>query len=223
MRSIRYIFNNIKRTHVMILIAFAIGIVVTTLPFVFHEELGNEDYIYPKSFLAFTAIFFTILTVTNGLRGIAQNKLVPSMPIARELYTKAVPAFISVTTAGIMAVLVGAYSLFLGIIGAETVQFADTLTIAGIALGAFLLGSPIIIYSKMYGIILLYVSMIPLAITIVLTKARSIGFGIPIWAGAAIFLGAIIIGTVWMFAVSRVQYRRRKQSTTPHHEAVERI
>lgn len=209
MLGIRYIFNSLKRKRVIMIIGLLFGIAVSVFPFVFHEELGSEDYIYPKAFLAFTAWFFVTLTVTTGCRDLSQNKLVPSLPIARELYTKSMPAFISVISAVSMAVFIGAYFLFLGIIGAEKVQFADTLIIFGIVCGTFLLGSPIIMRFSLNGIAMLYISVIPVSAVIILTGAKSNGFGLPIWIGAAIFAGALIAGTVWAFAFSKILYRRR--------------
>ncbi|MBD5112774.1 MAG: hypothetical protein HDT42_09665 [Ruminococcaceae bacterium] len=209
MLGIKYIFNSLKRKRVIMLIGSLFGIAVSVFSFVFHEELGSEDYIYPKAFLAFTAWFFVTLTVINGCCDLSQNKLVPSLPIARELYTKSMPTFISVVSAAITAVFIGAYFLFLGIIGAESVQFADTLIIFGTVCGTFLLGSPIIMRFSLNGIAVLYISVIPVSAVIILTGAKSNGFGLPIWAGAAIFAVALIAGTVWTFIFSRILYRRR--------------
>lgn len=209
MLGIKYIFNSLKRKRVIMLIGSLFGIAVSVFPFVFHEELDSEDYIYPKAFLAFAAWFFVTLTVTAGCRDLSHNKLVPSLPIARELYTKSMPAFISVVSAVITAVFVGAYFLFLGIIGAESVQFADTLIIFGTVCGTFLLGSPIIMRFPLNGIAMLYISVIPVSAVIILTGAKSSGFGLPIWIGAAIFTGALIAGTVWTFILSKILYRRR--------------
>lgn len=209
MLGIRYILNSLKRKRIIMLIGSAFGIAVSVPSFVFHEELGSEDYIFPKAFLVFMAVFLAILTVINGCCDLSQNKLAPSFPIARELYTKSMPAFISAVTIGITAVLIGAYFLFLGIIGAEKVQFADTLIIAGIVCGTFLFGSPIIMRLPLNGITLLYIPMVPLGIAVILAGAKSNGFGLPIWAGAVIFLGAVIVGTVWTFIFSGILYRRR--------------
>lgn len=193
----------------MMLIGSAFGIAISVPSFVFHEELGSEDYIYPKAFLVFVAVFFMILTIGNGCCDLSQNKLAPSYPIARELYTKSMPAFISAVTIGITAVLIGAYFLFLGSIGAEKVQFADTLTIAGIVCGTFLLGSPIIMRFPLNGITLLYIPMVPLGIAVILAGAKSNGFGLPIWVGASVLLGAFAIGSVWCFVISKIMYTCR--------------
>lgn len=209
MLGIRYILNNLKRKRVILLIGIAFGIALSVFPFVFHEEIGSEDYIFPKAFLVFIAWFIAVLAVTSGCRDLSHNKLVPSLPIARELCTKSVPAFISAVSAVSMVVFIGAYFLFLSVIGAESVQFADTLIIAGIVCGTFLLGSPFITRSPLNGIAMLYISVIPVAAAIILTNAKSKGFGLPIWAGAAIFLSALIVGTVWTFIFSRILYRRR--------------
>lgn len=210
MRGIRYIFNNLKRKRIIMIIGSVFGIAASTLPFIFHEELGSEDYIYPKAFLAFMAVFFSMMTALIGCRDLSYNRLTPSFPIAKELYTKSVPAFISVMAIAFMAVFIGAYFVFLGIIGAESVQFSDTLIISGIVCGTFLLGSPIIMNFQLGGIALLYISLIPLTDTVILKGVKSTGFGLPIWTGAAIFLGVVIAGTVWTFLMGRVLYRHRK-------------
>lgn len=209
MRGLHYIFNSLKRKRIIMLIGSTFGIAVSVFSFVFHEKLGSEDYIYPKAFLVFMVVFLAILTVINGCCDLSQNKLAPSFPIARELYTKSMPAFISAAVIVFMAVFIGAYFLFLGSIGAESVQFADTLIIAGIVCGTFLLGSPIVMRSPVNGVALLYISMIPVAAAIILAGAKSNGFGLPIWIGAAILLGAVIAGTVWTFIFSKILYRRR--------------
>lgn len=217
MRGLRYILHNLRHIPLSMLIVSLIGVGVLIMPFAFHEELGSEDYIYPKVFISVTAIYFAILTILSGCRDISQNKLIPSFPFAKELYTKSVPIFIVMSTLIANLILVGAYFIFLGSLGAESPHFSDTLVCAGITCGASLLCSPLLMaFSGVGTIMYTYIHAIPLAAVVILTGARSDGFGLPIWAGAVIFLVASIIGVVWVFAINKVMYHHRKvkQQTT---------
>lgn len=216
MRGLRYIFNSIKRTWIAILISSTFGIAIAILPFVFHEDLGSENYIFPKAFLVFTALYFAGITIMIGCRDISQNKLAPSYPIAREMYTKSVPIFISLMTTISMFIFIGVYFIFLWSISAETVQFSDTLMIACITCGTFFLCAPILIKIQVGVISAIYISIIPLVGIVMFAGAESDGFELPIWISAVIFIGVIIVGTAWTFVISKVLYRHRsvKQQMT---------
>lgn len=211
MHGLRYIFHNLRHIPISMLVVSLLGIVVLIMPFAFHEELGSVDYIYPKAFISVTAVFFAILSISSGCRDISQNKLVASFPIAKELYTKSMPIFIVISTLIANLILVGAYFIFLGNLGADSTHFSDTLFCTGIISGAFLLCSPLLVRFSGSGVIMcIYIPAIPLAGTVIFTGARSEGFGLPIWVSMGIFIGAIIVGTVWTFIINNILYRRRK-------------
>lgn len=217
MRGLRYIFHNLRHIPISMLVVSLLGIMVLIMPFAFHEELGSEDYIYPKLFISVTAVFFAILSILSGCRDISQNKLVASFPFAKELYTKSVPIFIVMSTLIANLILVGAYFIFLGNLDVESVHFSDTLVCAGITSGTFLLCSPLLVKFSGGGVLMcVYIPAIPSVGMVIFTGARSDGFELPIWVSIEIFISAIIIGTVWTFIISKVLYHRRKvkQQTT---------
>lgn len=216
MRGLRYIFHNLRHIPISMLVVSLLGIMVLIMPFAFHEELGSEDYIYPKLFISVTAVFFAILSISSGCRDISQNKLVASFPFAKELYTKSMPIFIVMSTLIVNLILIGAYFIFLGNLGAESAHFSDTLVCAGIISGAFLLCSPLLVRFSGGGVLMcIYIPAIPLVAVVIPTGARSNGFGLPIWVSAGIFIGAIIVGTAWTFIINNILYHRRKVKQQP--------
>ncbi len=191
-------------------IGIVFSLVFAVLPFFFNEEFSTEDYMFPKMFIFFPSFFMTEIGLICGCRDIAANKLVRSFPIARELYTKSVPIYITLLTLGVSAISVTAYFIFLGIIGAEAAQFADTLIIGAIFIASELIASGFFAYIPGGGVIGVYVVALPLVLisTIGGNTLMRKGFGVPISTAAVIFTAAVTVSIVLMFIIARWRYQK---------------
>ena len=148
------------------------------------------------------------ITIAFGFRDLSA-KLVRSFPFAKQLYTKSVPLFTIILTLGTVLPIVTAYFIFLKTIGAETVQFSDTLIIGAVICFLLLLTTPIFATAKA-GVIFSYCSVfIPIVILVELfgTKFKN-GFGVPLTTAVLIFAATIVFGIGWAFIISSVKYKK---------------
>lgn len=181
------------------------------LPFVFHEPLGKEDYMFPKVFLFFGMVVFVCMFSIASGGEMSMNKFVRSTPIAKELYTRSVPLFIA-GAAVVQTVIMGGYFVFLGIKGAELTHFSDTLIMGAIVCGSMMLFMPVTFTITMGGLLGLYATIIPIAVTMLaLEKGIKLnGFGAPLPLAIVIYAGTLVLGTVWAFAICKSRFRKSK-------------
>lgn len=216
-RGLKYIFKRLISFPAPVLILEAVAAVwVAILPFSMHVEFGHDGYMMPKLFLFICCSFITSLGVTCACRDLAMNKLVRSMPIAKELYTRSVPAFILILSIGSAAVLVSIYFLFLEFKGARQAEFADTLIAGAAIFFPMLIFTPFGVRVAGGGLIGLFSCFAPIITVMILCgrETQMYGFELPIRLAAWIFGGVIVIGAVWVFAVSAIIYRESDPEIT---------
>lgn len=184
------------------------------LPFVFHEPLGEEDYMFPKIFLFFGMVIFVCMFAIASGGEMSMNKFVRSMPMAKELYTRSAPMFI-VMSVGVQTIIMGAYFVFLGIKGAEATQFSDTLILGAVVCGSMMLFMPVTFPVPMGGLLGMYAVFAPIGITLFMLKkdVKLYGFNAPLPLAIGIFAAALILGAVWAFKISEARFRKRKAVT----------
>lgn len=178
--------------------------------FIFNEAPGADDYLPQKLFVGFPSLICTELGLICGCRNLPANKLVRSMPIAKELYSKAVPTFIVILTLGVSAVMITPYFIFLGVIGAEECQFSDTLVCMLFFVIPMLIISPFVARIAGGGVLVVYAVIIPI-LALVLIGGKTVqanGFGLPIGAAAALLAGAVAAGTVFAYWISALLFKR---------------
>lgn len=186
------------------------SIAVAVIPFIFHNETAADDYMMPKIFIFFPAFFMTEIGLICGCRDIAANKLVRSFPIAKALYTKSVPIFVMILMLGVSAVCVAAYFIFLGIIGAEAAQFADTLLTGAMIIAPELIVSELLANIPGGGVFTVYAAALPIVLVATIggdTVMRA-GFGVPLPAAALISAAAIAVSAVLMFVIANWRYKK---------------
>ena len=211
MGGVKFLFEGWRKASIfqrIFSLLFAVG--TALMPFLNHEKLGSDDYLFPKFFIFVPAIFLMTITIAFGFRDLSA-KLVRSFPFAKQLYTKSVPLFTIILTLGTVLPIVTAYFIFLKTIGAETVQFSDTLIIGSVICFLLLLTTPIFATAKA-GVIFSYCSVfIPIVILVELfgTKYKN-GFGVPITVALLIFVGVLIFGTLWAFFISSVKFGKQR-------------
>ncbi len=210
MRGFKFMMNSRKRMPKALIIFVALlAAAVEILPFVFHEPLGKDDYMLPKVFLFFGAVFVMCLFGIAVSGELTMSKLVRSMPIAKELYTRYVPVFIVLCEAAQTVVML-VYLIFLGAKGAELTQFSDTLIIGSIVSGSALLFMPVAYTVPMGTLLGLYVNIAPIGVFIMLlkkeTKLNGLNLPLPLAIGA--YAAALVFGSVWAFWISGVRFKR---------------
>lgn len=195
------------------------GGIVVSIGFALVSFLGSanfddDEYMFSNIFIYMPSFFLIEIGLICGTRDIAANKLVRSFPIAEELYSRSVPIFIIILTLGVSAVAVAAYFIFLGIIGAEPAQFADTLVIGAVICAAELIISPFFAMYTAGGILVMYCVLILVwAFIFILEKLCGIavmqnGFGIPLWAAALIFAAAAAAGSALTFVIAKRRFKK---------------
>lgn len=210
MRGLKLLFKSWYNLKAFFWIAIVLSLAGGSLPFFMHEAFGTEDYIMPKMFIYFPMIMFTELGLICGCQSICANRLMRSVPIAKELYTRAVPTFIVILTVGVSAVFLIAYFIFLGAIGAEEQHFSDTLVCGVIFFLPMLIISPLAAKVPGGGLMSVYVMVLPAIIVILIggDKVKETGFGLPLWASAAMFAGTLAVGIAAAYWISAVRYKK---------------
>lgn len=208
MRGLKFMMNSWRRVPkflFVITILLTLGSII--LPFVFHEPLGDNDYMFPKVFIFLGVVIFICLFSIATSGDFTMNKFVRSMPIAKEMYTRSVPMFILICM-GAQIVIMLAYFVFLGIIGAEMTQFSDTLILGAIVCGSALVFMPLAFSVQLGGLLAMYAEFAPIVITLFMLKKdiKLYGFNAPLPLAIGIFAAALILGTVWAFWISKVSF-----------------
>ncbi len=194
----------------------AIGLAL--IPFIMHEPLGSEDYIVCKVFLFSMPFFMTMLGSICATRVLWGNKLTRSLPIAKQLYTRSVPAFILILTVGLSCVMTAAYFIFLKSIGAETAHYADALICGAVMNLPTLIAMPIIADMPNGGVMSIWLCYLPIWGFVGFSGKhyKETGFGLSLPVSAAIFAAVVILGGVWTFVISGVKYKHANVKITPN-------
>lgn len=208
MKGLKFIFESWRKMPFFFWFGIIFSIAVAVIPFIFHNETAADEYMMPKIFIFFPAFFMTEIGLICGCRDIAANKLVRSFPIAKALYTKSVPIFVMILMLGVSAVCVAAYFIFLGIIGAEAAQFADTLLTGAMIIAPELIVSALLANIPGGGVFTVYVAALPIVLvaTIGGNTVMRAGFGVPLPAAALISAAVIAVSAVLMFVISNRRY-----------------
>lgn len=212
MRGIKFMMSSWMRAPKFVLvITVLLTLASIILPFVFHEPLGENDYMFPKTFLFLGSVIFMCLFSIATSGDFTMNKFVRSMPIAKEMYTRSVPMFILICM-GAQLLVMEAYFLFLGIVGAEPTQYTDTLILGAIVCGSVLVFMPLAFSVQMGGLLAMYAEFAPIAIVLFMLKkdVKLYGFNAPLPLAIGIFAAVLVLGTVWAFWISNVRFKRSK-------------
>lgn len=210
MRGLKFLFKDLAGMRVFFWLTITITAGSMVLLFFFNEKVGSEDYLFQKMFVSFPAMFSTELGLICGCRNLPNNKLVRSLPIAKSLYTRAVPLYIVILSLGVTALVMTVDFIYLGIIGAEECQFSDTLICAAVVLPPMIMVSAPAARVPGGGLLDVYVVLIPVLLVIVIggKNLTKNGFGLPIFAAMAIFAGAILAAILFAFWISAILYQK---------------
>lgn len=211
MRGLKLLFREWRSFPIALHIFCGLCVVgLTLIPFFMHEPLGSEDYIICKMFLFGMPFFMATLgSICTSFRLLCGNKLIRSVPISKQLYTRSVPAFILILTVGLSCVMLAAYFIFLKSIGAETTQYADALICGAIINLPPLIIMPLVADVPNGGAMLIWLCYLPIVgiLKFFGQKISENGFGLSLPVSIAVFLVTAIFGAVWGFGISDVKFK----------------
>lgn len=210
MKGLKFLFDSWRKMTFFFWFGIIASLASAVLPFLMHEYLFAEDYLFPKIFIFFPAVFMTEIGLICGCRDIVANKLVRSFPIAKELYARSVPIFVMILMLGVSAIAVAAYFIFLGIIGAEAAQFADTLIIGAVIIAPQFIAWSFAANIPGGGMFCFYVTALPIVLISIIggdTIMRG-GFGVSVQTAAVIFAISIAVSAAMMFIIANWWYKK---------------
>lgn len=210
MRGLKFLFTRWARYKWSIALTAALFAGTVVLCCCAAEMPGSEEYIMSGAFLPVAYCVAPMMGAIICFANITGNKLMLSSPIAKELYTVSVPLFIIIMTLGSMAVADGAYFIALAARGAGTECYSDALVFMAVGGGLDILTLSLFSRVQLGGMITLYVNMLPY-IGFIMTLSGHVkryGFGLPLWASALIFAGAVASASVLSFIINGAYYRR---------------
>lgn len=210
MRGLKLLFKEWISSPSAFWLGIVFGVAGGLLPFLMHEEYGNEDYLMPKLFIMMPILMVTEVGLITGCRSLVSNRLMRSAPIAKELYTRSMPLFASILCVGTLIIVLIAYFIFLGVKGAESCHYSDTLICAAVICLPVLMSSPLAELIPIGGLYVVYFGFPFWTLVVVIggDKLHSTGFGAPLWLAALIFAASLIMGIGFMSWLCNNRFRK---------------
>ncbi len=171
-----------------------------------HEPVGAEDYIMCKISAhlgVMLAVIFNLMFLCSDITG---NRLMRSAPISKQLRCFSIPTYCSILGGGTLLVNIF-YAIFCIVSGLDMSHLSDMLIVSSpLMLCLIIMGT--IAMNINYGMILAIYMVLPLCgvLPALPGDVWEFGFGLPLWAGALIFVGTLIVSVVGAFAIARAFY-----------------
>ncbi len=212
MKSARLLLYCLSKWKIAVIIAYVCVIAAVAAECVFHVPVGKEDYFISKTVLIMACQLVVVISVPIVSASITSSRAVKSFPMASELYTKGLTLFSAVICAGTALVGVGAYSVFMLITGAEGAGSAisDTFILAAVCVSPEIILLPVLMQTN-YGFIAgMYLAMPDMWLLAIVASfiTEDNGFGLPAWAGIAIFAGSVAVSMAVGYVLSVTTYKR---------------
>ena len=173
-------------------IAITLMLGCMTVVFLWHEPLGAEDYLDCKLVYLMSAALATIMTMLFIWAELTGSKLLRSMPISPKLFTRGLPLFSVMICTSALLIINIPYIIFCIVSGCDSQNISDLLILSAVMLlwygslcGFFCMtrwGFAFMMYSMFI--------FFPFVFLLDLTPIPTMGFGLPVWAAAAIFITA---------------------------------
>ncbi len=207
MKGLRFLFKR-GFSHVVLNIISLVMIAGLLVAVVLaHEPVGAEDYIMCKIGAHLGIMLGVILNFMFLCADITGNRLMRSASISKQLRCFSVPTYCIILGGGGTLLVNIFYAIFCMVSGLDMSHLSDMLIVSSpIMLGLIIMGT--IAMNINYGMVLAIYMMLPLyAVFFVLPdEVWEFGFGLPLWAGALIFVGTLIVSVVGAFAIARAFY-----------------
>lgn len=219
MKGLRFLFRRGFSHIVMNIISLVIiaGILVAVV--LAHEPVGAEDYIMCKvgaHLGVMMAVMFNFMFLCADITG---NRLMRSAPFSKELRCFSVPTYCIILGGGGTLLINVFYAIFCIVSGLDMSHLSDMLIVsAPLALCFVVVGT--VAMNINYGMILACYMVFPLMGLCFAVPSRvwEYGFGLPLWAGALIYVGTLIVSVAGAYILGRVFYK--KYDFKPYQQAL---
>ena len=210
MKVLKYLFRRSFQSRWLAnLLTLILVVAAMVLVFVFHEDRGSEDYLICKVAPHAVGMMFAFINFIVLIADVTGNRLMRSAPISPSLRTFGIPMYCTIIGGGIAFVINVAYTVFCLASGLDVLHISDMLVFSA-AVTALVIISGTLCLNIAYGSLVMIYAWMPIGLLgfIVPDNVWKNGFGLPLWAGVLIFVGAVVVSAVISFAVSHVIYKK---------------
>lgn len=215
MSGLKILFNRWFSHKIMLIFSLVFFVGMLTAVMLLHAEPGvNDDYednylmckvcgLFPMIFGALISTIFVSAAVTG-------NRFMRSIPAAKCLYTKSVPVFGTILSFGWGIATNIVYAAFILISGRDICNISDMLLMSAV-IGIICTIWSTLMLSSRTGVILGILCYLPCllvmgAVHALPEKITYEGFGLPVWAAALIFCGALLLGAAAAAVIAGISY-----------------
>lgn len=174
-----------------------------------HEPVGAEDYIMCKigaHLGVMLAVMFNLVFLCADVTG---NRLMRSAPFSKQLRCFSAPMYCIILGGGGTLLINVLYAIFCVASGLDMSHMSDMLIASAPLMLCYIVMGTIAMNIN-YGMVIAIYSVFPLIGLFFLVPGDvwAFGFGLPLWAGALIFVGTLIVSAVGAFAIARAFYAK---------------
>ncbi len=209
MKGLKFLFGLGFRHIVLNIISVLFIAAMPVVAILVHEPLGSEDYIMCKIGAHIGTMFAVSINLILLCADITSSRLVCSVPFAKSLRQSAIPLYCIIVSGAPTMLINGAYAIFCMVSGLDMCNISDMLIVSASTMACFIIIGTIAL-NTYYGICLVIFVTFPAGVEILAfgNDVWRFGFGLPVWAGAAIFLGALAVSAAIAFALGRFIYSK---------------
>lgn len=211
MQGLKFLFRSWAKWVWSVVITVLLCGGLTAVACIFNENIGSEDYIYPKFCLQIGVLGAIVILVICGCNDLNNNRLIRSCPIAKELYTKSLPLFIIIMTIGLTVITNGIYFIVLAANGADTAHYSDTLIFAAKNVAVTIIAFSFLSRINFGGIMGIYLFVFEVVFIFEQT-----GLGLTLPAAVLIFAAAVVISVAASFAITSLLFRKKNFKEVPY-------
>ncbi len=221
MNDIKYILNRISNRFYAPLVGAALDILIMSL-IVFVPVEDEADYLAYKLMSQLGVIIFAMMSAVGIIHDVSNGKLMRSSPIAKKLYTRAIPLY-GITVTLIPSIFNAAvYFIFIFVTGKNISDFSDMLLWSGAVDFWYISISAVAMnLEHKYGFLLIFYSYLPVFL-IALPVFKGVmknGFGLPVHISLLICLAFIAAGCAAALVLSRILYFKTNPSPSAQNSS----
>ena len=191
----------------IISIVFMLGMIVAVV--LAHEPVGAEDYIMCKICALLGVMLSVMLNLMFLCADVTGNRLMRSAPFSKQLKRFSIPTYCVILGGGGTVLVNAAYAIFCIVSGLDMSHLSDMLIVSSpLMLCLIIMGT--IAMNINYGMILAIYMVFPLwgVFFVLPSDVWEFGFGLPLWAGALIFVGTFAVSIAGAFIIGRIFHEK---------------
>ncbi|MBE6889946.1 MAG: hypothetical protein E7485_08035 [Ruminococcaceae bacterium] len=209
MKGLKFLFKR-GFCHIVlniISIVFMLGMMVAVA--LAHEPVGVEDYIMCKIGAHLGVMLSVMLNLMFLCADVTGNRLMRSAPFSKQLKRFSIPTYCVILGGGGTVLVNAAYAIFCIVSGLDMNNLCDMLIVSAPLMLCYIIMGTIALninYGMILGVYIIFPVMglffaIPL-------EVWEFGFGLPLWAGALIFVGTLAVSITGAFTIGRIFHEK---------------